>query len=87
MSQTRTPTLSRGMTTKKKAAPEAATPKTLDLVTREEAARILHQTPKTLANWHSARIGPKCTIVGRRALYRREDVIAFFEALEAGKAA
>ncbi|HUZ47306.1 MAG TPA: helix-turn-helix domain-containing protein [Terriglobia bacterium] len=43
-------------------------------LTPEKLARDLGASPRTLARWHSRRIGPPRTTVGRTILYRREAV-------------
>lgn len=44
------------------------------LLTRAEAAMILRTSPKTLANWASAGIGPRSRRSGRTAVYLRSDI-------------
>lgn len=42
-----------------------------DLVTEDEAAKILHQAPRTLTVWRCDGKGPRYTKLGRRIFYRR----------------
>ncbi len=46
-----------------------------------EEAEVLYSTPKgTLANWRSAKKGPKFYKVNRKILYKLEDLEDFFTA-------
>ena len=44
---------------------------------RRNAGAYLGHSPKTLANWHSQGIGPKCYFVSGKAFYYRSDLDAF----------
>jgi hypothetical protein len=48
-----------------------------DLVSTDEAAKILKQQATTLATWRSLRRGPRYVKVGRTALYLRSDLRAW----------
>ncbi len=52
---------------------------------REELARELGITPRTLAKWATARIGPPMVRVGRRVFYRRAAVREWLKRQERGK--
>lgn len=53
----------------------SAAPSVLDdFLSREELSKQLKVTIRTLARWKWARKGPKCVVVGGRALYRKADV-------------
>lgn len=47
------------------------------LLTRAEAALILRTSPKTLANWSSAGIGPRSRKSGRTAVYLRSEIESY----------
>ncbi len=47
-----------------------------EYMTRNELAAQLDRCARTLDRWHSLRIGPPRTILGRRVLYRRQAVAA-----------
>lgn len=49
-------------------------------LTPKEAAAFLGFTPKTLANWRSARIGPAYSVIGARVRYRYSALVAFQDA-------
>ena len=56
-------------------------PTTLPAALNEvEAAAILGVHPRTLANWRSQRRGPKYIAVGRRRVYRVEDILNYMSA-------
>lgn len=57
------------------------TPKTISqLLTPGEAAKALHTSPNTLAVWRSTqRVTLRFVRIGRKILYRAEDVQAFIE--------
>lgn len=46
-------------------------------MTREDAARYLGRTPKTLAMWQLQGTGPRSVLVGGRRFYFRTDLDAF----------
>jgi hypothetical protein len=48
-----------------------------DLVPSDEAAKLIHQEPSTLATWRSAKKGPAYYKVGRRVFYSRADLEAW----------
>ncbi|MGP9527058.1 helix-turn-helix domain-containing protein [Glutamicibacter sp. AOP5-A2-18] len=52
-------------------------PETELLLTRAEAALILRTSPKTLANWASAGIGPRSRRCGRTAVYLRSEIESY----------
>ena len=45
-----------------------------DYLTREELARQLNRSTRTLDRWHTMRIGPVRTRVGRLTLYEKKSV-------------
>jgi len=49
-------------------------------LTRKEAARLLGLRPKTLANWASSGMGPPFLRLGRRVLYRSQDLLEWLKA-------
>lgn len=49
----------------------------LGRVDRENAAKILNVSPKTLSNWAIAKRGPRAFRVGGRAFYWADEVAAF----------
>ena len=53
-----------------------------EYMTRNELAKQLDRCARTLDRWHSLRIGPPRTILGRRVLYRRQAVAAWLLAQE-----
>lgn len=53
---------------------------TAELWTREETAAYLRVTVGTLANWGTAKYGPRSARIGKRVRYRRDEVLAFVEA-------
>lgn len=55
-----------------------------DLLTTGEAADYLRQTASTLAHWRSAGHGPRYIRLGRRVVYRRNDLVAFVDSLAGG---
>lgn len=48
--------------------------------TPKEAAAFLGFSPKTLANWRSAKVGPAYSLVGSRVRYRYSALVAFQDA-------
>ena len=50
----------------------------LDLMTVPEASEYLHVPEGTLRYWRHRGVGPKAIKLGRRVVYRREDVDAWF---------
>lgn len=52
------------------------------LVTKE-VADVVRTSPETVRYWRHIGKGPKSTKVGRKVLYRREDVEAWLETLYA----
>ena len=50
------------------------------LMTRNEAAEFLRLKPQTLAAWATRGTGPKVCTIGRKALYRLEDLQNFITA-------
>ena len=53
-----------------------------DWISREQLAGELGLTSDTLARWESRRVGPPCTRIGRKALYRRAAVQDWIRAQE-----
>jgi excisionase family DNA binding protein len=51
-------------------------------LTPDDLARELGASPRTLARWHSRRIGPPRTVIGRTILYRKEAVEAWLRGRE-----
>jgi predicted DNA-binding transcriptional regulator AlpA len=47
---------------------------TLDVITTEELAVLTHTTPNTVRYWKHIGKGPKAFKLGKRVVYRREDV-------------
>ena len=45
-----------------------------EYMSRDELAEDLNRCTRTLDRWHSLRIGPPRTIIGKRVLYRRQAV-------------
>jgi predicted DNA-binding transcriptional regulator AlpA len=50
------------------------------LLTLPETAEMLRRPVNTLRHWRYAGIGPESFRMGRRVMYREEDVIAWVEA-------
>ena len=53
-----------------------------DWISREQLASELGLTSDTLARWEARRVGPPCTRIGRKALYRRAAVQDWIRAQE-----
>ena len=53
-----------------------------DWISREQLAGDLGLTCDTLARWEARRVGPPCTRIGRKALYRRAAVQDWIRAQE-----
>lgn len=53
-----------------------------ELLTTREAAEYLRQSESTLAHWRVAGTGPRTVRIGRRVLYRRDDLAEFVEKSE-----
>ena len=49
-----------------------------DLMSRAEVARLLGVSIRTVAGWAQRGTGPAFRRIGRRAVYRRSDVNAWF---------
>jgi hypothetical protein len=49
---------------------------------KEELAKELNKTPRTLDRWDTLGIGPPRTRVGRKVLYRRTSVLRWLAAQE-----
>lgn len=59
-----------------------------EYLTTEEVAELVRAPAETVRYWRHIGKGPKSFKVGRRVLYRREDVEAWLtEAMEAGAGA
>ena len=50
-----------------------------EYMNRQEAANYLRVSVHTLADWASQRKGPRMYKIGRRVLYKLEDLKAFVE--------
>ncbi len=53
-----------------------------EYMTRDELAEDLNRCARTLDRWHSLRIGPPRTMIGKRVLYRRQAVAEWLRAQE-----
>lgn len=63
---------------KEPSTPNAAPLQAGDLVEPKEAAKLLATNERTLANWRSAKKGPRFVRVGQRMIrYRRSDLAKF----------
>lgn len=51
----------------------------LEFLTTEQLAALLHISERTVKQWRSDGIGPKWRRVGRRILYKRSDVERWFD--------
>ncbi len=51
-----------------------------ELLTITEAADLVRAPVATLRYWRHLRTGPRCFRLGRRVLYRREDLQAWIDA-------
>jgi hypothetical protein len=49
----------------------------VELLNQEEAAALLHKTPRVLRFWRTAGIGPAYVKLGKTVLYNREDLIVY----------
>ncbi|MFB0835722.1 helix-turn-helix transcriptional regulator [Arthrobacter halodurans] len=54
----------------------------LDALGAEATARLLEQSPKTLANWRSAGIGPPHYKIGRRVFYPKATLVEWVNAIK-----
>lgn len=54
-------------------------PQNNDLLTLEEAARLLAVSPRTLMRWHAKRQGPPRVNAGRKPLYRFTSIQTWLE--------
>lgn len=52
-----------------------------DLLTTSEAADYLRQTASTLAHWRSSGSGPQFIRLGRRVVYRKDDLVSYVDSL------
>jgi DNA-binding transcriptional MerR regulator len=50
-----------------------------DLLTEDEAARLLRVAPRSLRRWRAIGTGPPYTRAGRRVLYRRAAVLKWLQ--------
>jgi len=58
------------------------------LMTRKEAAQLLRVPVATMAQWlYKGASGPPCYRVGRFALYKRSEVLAWVDAQRVGRSA
>lgn len=53
-----------------------------DWISREQLAQELGLTSDTLSRWEARRMGPPCTRIGRKTLYRRASVQDWIRAQE-----
>ncbi len=53
-----------------------------EYMSRDELAEDLNRCTRTLDRWHSLRIGPPRTIIGKRVLYRRQAVAEWLRSQE-----
>jgi Helix-turn-helix domain len=49
----------------------------VELLTQEEAAALLHKSPRVLRFWRTAGIGPAYVKLGKTVLYNRDDLITY----------
>ncbi len=49
----------------------------VELLTQEEAAALLHKSPRVLRFWRTAGIGPAYVKLGKTVLYNRHDLITY----------
>jgi len=47
------------------------------VLSAQQTARLMHLSPKTLANWRNLGKGPAFYKIGSRCFYRRADVVRF----------
>ena len=52
-----------------------------ELITTQEVAEWFRTSPSTIRYWRSIGYGPVGRRVGRRVLYRRQDVAAFWSSI------
>lgn len=50
-----------------------------EVATRAEVSRFTGIAVKTLANWSTAGIGPRPTVLGNRVRYRKRDVLDWLD--------
>lgn len=50
-----------------------------EFIEDDEAGPVIHQKPGTLRIWRSQGKGPRYFKIGRKALYRRRDLLEFIE--------
>jgi hypothetical protein len=58
-----------------------------DWISREQLAGELGLASDTLARWEARQLGPPCTRIGRKVLYRRTSVQNWISAQEQGRPA
>jgi hypothetical protein len=58
-----------------------------DWISREQLAGELGIATDTLARWEARQLGPPCTRIGRKVLYRRASVQAWISAQEQSRPA
>lgn len=56
-----------------------------ELLTTAEVAEIFRTSPETIRFWRHVGYGPKGRKVGRKVLYERSEVDAFWAGLQAGR--
>ena len=62
------------MSTQPLSNPDQRSPLLSGMYTRQQLAAELGFTCDTLCRWEARQIGPPCTRIGRRVLYRRDEV-------------
>jgi hypothetical protein len=55
-----------------------------EYIIREDLAKGLKKSVRTLDRWHALRIGPPRTVIGKTILYRREAVSSWLRSREDG---
>jgi hypothetical protein len=65
------------MTTKGRNTNLVAPDAVIELLTQDEAAAILHKSPRVLRFWRTAATGPAYVKLGKTVLYNRKDLIAY----------
>ena len=53
-----------------------------EYMTEAEFAAEVHREVRTVRRWRDLGIGPKCVLLGRQRLYRRETARAWLQSLE-----
>ena len=50
---------------------------TIELLTQDEAAALLHKSQRVLRFWRTAGVGPAYVKLGKTVLYNRDDLITY----------